>query len=194
MKDLAKSRFRIDIFSSMIYLSFGLLLFLVAPSVLETISLIIGIFILISGIIPIINYFKDEDKYFKMTNLISGILLLVGGIILIVHTSLLETIIAIMIGVIMLINSVSKIQYTLTLRDNKVDGWVVAMIFSIITLLVGLFFIINSFKAIALLTKTLGLIIIIYAIIDIIEIIVLKIKFKNTIKKSDEIIKVIDGD
>ena len=134
----------------------------------------------------------DKEKPFKTVNLISGVILLVSGIILIVYKSLLENVIAIIIGVIMIVNSVSKIEYTLTLRDNEVPAWVISMVFSIITLLLGIFFVVNTFKAMNLLTKTLGLIIIIYAVIDIIEITVLKFKLKKAMNKVDDNIKIID--
>lgn len=193
MKELVRSMFKIDLFSSLIYLILGLLLFLVPADILKTVSIVIGIFILIAGIIPIINYFKNRNTSFQTANLISGILLIVCGLILTLHATLLETVIAIMIGVIMIVNSVSKIEYTLELRDNKVEGWVVSMIFSLLTLLIGLFFIFNSFMAIKIITKTLGFIIIVYTIIDIIEIIFLRIRLKKVLKES-ETVKVIDAD
>ncbi len=192
MKELIKEMFRVDIFSSVVYLLLGILLFTVEGEVLQTISIIIGIFLVIAGTFPIISYFKDKEKPFKTVNLISGVILLVSGIILIVYKSLLENVIAIIIGVIMIVNSVSKIEYTLTLRDNEVPAWVISMVFSIITLLLGIFFVVNTFKAMNLLTKTLGLIIIIYAVIDIIEITVLKFKLKKAMNKVDDNIKIID--
>lgn len=192
MKEITKGLFKIDLFSSILYLSLGLLLFLVPSDVLKTISVVIGAIILSSGVVPIVNYFKESGTYFKTTNLIAGIILIVSGLVLIVHSSLLETVIAIIIGVTMIINSISKIEYTLNLRDNKVDGWVISMVFAILTLLVGIFFVVNSFVAMTIITKTLGLIIIIYTIIDITTIVTLKLKFNKVIKETDNI-KVIDA-
>ncbi len=197
MKEIIKSIFRIDILGAVIYLILGMILYTLQGEVLETISIIIGIFLIVAGVIPLVNYFKGNRDYFKATEFLAGILLLSSGVFLIANKSLLETIIAVIIGVILIINSVSKIEYSLTLRDNNVNEWIISMIFSIITLLIGIFFVINSFKAIDILAKTLGLIIIIYAIIDIIEIIVLKIKFKKVLREKtefkEEVIKVIEA-
>ena len=194
MNDILKQMFRMEMLVSVIYLLIGLTLFFLPGSVLVTISIVIGIIALIVSIFPIINYFKMENRLLGMGSLITGITFAIAGLVMIIYPSLLETVIAIMIGVVMIINSINKIEYAVTLRDNKVKEWYVSMIFAIITLILGIFFVVNTWTVVKIVTKILGLIIIIYAILDIIETIFVKRKVKCvfTIVEEGKEIKVID--
>ena len=135
-----------------------------------------------------------ENRLLGMGSLITGITFAIAGLVMIIYPSLLKTVIAIMIGVVMIINSINKIEYAITLRDNKVKEWYVSMIFAIITLILGIFFVVNTWTVVKIVTKILGLIIIIYAILDIIETIFVKRKVKCvfTIVEEGKEIKVID--
>ncbi len=194
MNDILKQMFRMEMLVSIIYLLIGLTLFFLPGSVLVTISIVIGIIALIVSIFPIVNYFKMENKLLGFGSLITGVTFAIAGLIMIIYPSLLETVIAIMIGVIMIINSINKIEYAITLRDNKVKEWYVSMIFAIITLILGIFFVVNTWTVVKIVTKILGLIIIIYAILDIVETIFVKRKVKKvfTIVEEGKEIKVID--
>ena len=186
MNDILKHMFKMEMLVSIIYLLIGLTLFFLPASVLKTVSIIIGIIALISSIFPIVNYFKMENRILGLGIIVTGVTFAIAGLVMIMYPALLETVIAIMIGVVMIINSINKIEYAITLRDNNVKEWYVSMIFAIITLLVGIFFVVKTWTVINIMTSILGLIIIIYAILDIAETIFVKRKVKYVVSMINE--------
>ena len=192
MKDLLKKVFLMSLVSSLLFFVFGLLLFLQADAVIKTVSVMIGIILVGLGIVPIVNYFKTRNAgFFSNTGLLYGIFSVVAGFIILFNSDILATIIPILSGVWVIVNSVNKIQISMELRDEKVDFWIVSFIFSLLMLVVGAFLIINPLKSSLYVTQTIGIVIMVYAALDIIDTIVIKVKAKKVAKDiSDSIIGV----
>ena len=192
MKDLLKKVFLMSLVSSILFCVFGLLLFLQADAVIKTVSVMIGIILVGLGIVPIVNYFKTRNAgFFSNTGLLYGIFSVVAGFIILFNSDILATIIPILSGVWVIVNSVNKIQISMELRDEKVDFWIVSFIFSLLMLVVGAFLIINPLKSSLYVTQTIGIVIMVYAALDIIDTIVIKVKAKKVAKDiSDSIIGV----
>lgn len=183
MQDMFKKVFRMSIISSILFLTFGFLLIFQTENVIKTISIIIGSLLLIIGIFPIVNYFKNRNQnIFSSAGLLYGIFSVVAGIIIMVNKNLLATIIPVLTGVWMIINSVNKIQISMELRDRKLPSWIVSFIFAIIILVGGALLIINPINGAVLLSKTIGIIIVIYAFLDIVDSIYIKTKINNVVK------------
>lgn len=195
MKDLLKNMFRMELTVSIIYLLIGAILFFLSATALKTISIFLGIIAIIIGIFPIISYFKSQSRLFGLTNLLTGITFTIAGLVMIMYPSLLETVIAIMVGVIMIVNGINKIEYAVTLKEHGVKEWNISMAFAIITLLIGIFFVIKTWTIINIVTKVLGLIIMIYALIDLAETIFIRRKVKyvvSTTVENGKEVRVID--
>ena len=111
MKELFTNFFRISVFTSIIFMIFGLLLFFNPEGVIVTISCIIGAFLIMIGVSGIIMYFKDRI-YFR-SYLITGLFSLIFGIILIMNTNIIATIIPIMIGICMIGLGIKKFDLSL---------------------------------------------------------------------------------
>ena len=192
MKDLLKKVFLMSLVSSILFFVFGLLLFLQADAVIKTVSVMIGIILVGLGVVPIVNYFKTRNSgFFSSTGLLYGIFSVVAGFIILFNSDILATIIPILSGVWVIVNSVNKIQISMELRDEKVDFWIVSFIFSLLMLVVGAFLIINPLKSSLYVTQTIGIVIMVYAALDIIDTIVIKVKAKKVAKDiSDSIIEV----
>lgn len=192
MKELFNKVYIVSLISSIMFLLFGLLLVLETESVIKTVSIIIGALLLIIGIVPIINYFRNRGQgFFASATFLYGIFSVVAGLMIIFNNNILATIIPILAGVWMIVNSVNKIQIAMELRDNKIKFWLTSFIFAIIVLILGALFIINPLKSGFLLTKTFGIIIIIYAVCDIIDCIFIRLKSKDMYKKLS-IVKDVD--
>ena len=192
MKDLLKKVFLMSLVSSILFFVFGLLLFLQADAVIKIVSVMIGIILVGLGVVPIVNYFKTRNAgFFSSTGLLYGIFSVVAGFIILFNSDILATIIPILSGVWVIVNSVNKIQISMELRDEKVDFWIVSFIFSLLMLVVGAFLIINPLKSSLYVTQTIGIVIMVYAALDIIDTIVIKVKAKKVAKDiSDSIIEV----
>lgn len=192
MKDLLKKVFLMSLVSSILFFVFGLLLFLQTDAVIKTVSVMIGIILVGLGVVPIVNYFKTRNAgFFSSTGFLYGIFSVVAGFIILFNSDILATIIPILSGVWVIVNSVNKIQISMELRDEKVDFWIVSFIFSLLMLVVGAFLIINPLKSSLYVTQTIGIVIMVYAALDIIDTIVIKVKAKKVAKDiSDSIIEV----
>ncbi len=190
MQDMFKRVFRMSVISSILFFVFGLLLIFQTENVIKTISIIIGSLLLIIGIFPIVNYFRNRDQnIFSSAGLLYGIFSVVAGIIIIVNKNLLANIIPVLTGVWMIINSVNKIQISMELRDRKLPYWIISFIFAILILIGGAFLIINPINGAVLLSRTIGIIIVIYSILDIADSIYIKVKVKSIVKDIVEVTK-----
>lgn len=188
MQESLKKIYRISLVSSIIFLAFGLLLFFETEGVIKIVSIFIGILLTVIGIVPIVNYFRNRvNNFFSGAGLLYGIFSVVAGLMILFNTQIFATIIPILSGVWMIVNSVNKIQIAMELRDSKINSWIITFIFAILILILGTILIINPFESVVFLGKTVGIFIIIYAILDIADSIMIKIKAKDVINEIVEI-------
>ncbi len=180
MKDMLKKVFTLSIFSSILFIVIGLLLLFKPGDTLKTISYIIGGLILIFGVFGIARFTKSEKKGLNF-DLIYGILSLVAGLIIICNPKALISIIPIILGIWIVINSAIKVQYSFYMKMDGNNRWKVTLTMSLITLICGITLLFNPFKTAEIVSQVIGLFIIIYAIIDLIESFMMKdkIKIKN---------------
>ncbi len=177
---MLKRIYRMSLITSIVLFIFGLLLILNAEGFIKSVSTIIGIILLLIGMFPVVDYFRyKKDGFFPLISLISGIFSIVCGLMLLINNSLLLFLIPIVIGVWMIINGVNKIQIAFNVRDKNEKSWIITFIFSILIIILGAYFIINPISGAKIVTNTLGIIICIYSLIDIIDCIIIKVKIKN---------------
>ena len=189
MQEIFKKVFRMSLVSSVLFLIFGILLIVQTESVIKTISIFIGAILLIIGIFPIANYFRNRTQSFlSSAGLLYGIFSAVAGILLMINNKFLATIIPVLTGVWMIINSVNKIQLSMELRDQKITSWLISFIFAIVILVAGALLIINPFNGAVLLSKTVGIIIVIYSVLDIVDSIFIRTKAKEFVKSNKNIV------
>lgn len=190
---MVKKVYRMSIVSSIILFLFGLLLIFNAEGFIKSISAIIGIVLLLIGIFPVVDYFRyRKDGILAGIGLISGIFCIVCGLMFLLNETMLMILIPVFIGVWMIINGINKLQIAFEIRDEEEKSWVITFIFSIIIIVLGAYFIINPINGAELVTQTLGIIICIYAMLDIIDCILIRIKFKKTVNDMKEINKIVD--
>lgn len=82
----------------------------------------------------------------------------------------------------MLFNGSTKISTALSLKKYQEEIWPLLLSIGILTLLCGGILILNPFRGTMILTKTIGVFIIIYAILDIINWLLLRKRSKQIIK------------
>ncbi len=180
METLFKKIYRMSLISSIVFLIFGLLLIFQTESIIKTVSIIIGSILLIIGIFPIVNYFRNRDQgILSSAGLLYGIFSAVAGIVIIVNNNLLLTIVPVLAGVWMIINSVNKIQIAMELRDNKISSWLISFIFAIIILIVATLLNIYPARGAIIVSRTVGIFIVIYSILDIADSVLIKLKGKQ---------------
>lgn len=185
---MLKKIYKMSLITSTILFLFGLFLILNAEGFIKSVSTIIGIVLLLIGVFPVIDYFRYRKQgVFASISLVSGIFSIVCGLMLLFNDNMLLLLIPIVIGVWMIINGINKIQIAFQIRDNNEKSWVITFIFSILIIVLGAYFIINPISGAKIVTQTLGIIICIYSLIDVIDCILIKVKFKDITKEIEKI-------
>lgn len=185
-----------SLFSSLFLLLLGLLLFFKSGITLMAISYIIGAILISIGVIAIVKFITNPIKdVFNQLNIIYGVLSIIAGIFLISTPETIGSIIPIVVGITIIISSSLKVQQALILKNTDSKYWLASLITSILCLICGILLLFNPFTSAVIVTKIIGLFILIYAILDIVNIIILKkgnslnieIEEKSNVRRSKKV-------
>ncbi len=170
MNKIFKKYLTATIISSICLIALGLLLIFKAKDVMFTLSYIVGAILVALGTVAIIRFLR-KAKNQEPTNLefAYGIISIILGIIVISHPQGIASIVPIILGIAIIINSANKLDYSFQLKNEKNSVWKATMIIAIISTLCGLILLFNPFAAAEAATKVIGVFIIIYAILDLIS-------------------------
>lgn len=156
---------------SILFLIVGILLFSNPGGVVKFITYIIGLLFIIVGIGKFFSYYRMSKKMNinNTSDLILAIIAIILGIVIIFCSSAIEFIIRLIMGSWILYSGIIKLIYSINLRESKVTSWIYVLIVSILMIICGLYIIVKS----NLVFSTIGLVLIIYSIIEIVQYIVL---------------------
>lgn len=185
---MLKKVFNISIISSLLLFLFGLVLAVNAEGFIKSITVAIGVVLLLIGVFPVIDYFRyRKEGLGASVGLISGIFSIVCGLMLLINEDLLMILIPVFIGVWMIINGINKIQVSFEIKDLGEKSWIITFIYSILIIVLGGYFIVNPISGATTVTSFIGIVLCIYAVLDIIDCIIIKVKVKSFKKKLDKI-------
>ena len=185
---MLKKVFNISIISSVLLFLFGLVLAVNAEGFIKSITVAIGVVLLLIGVFPVIDYFRyRKDGLGASVGLISGIFSIVCGLMLLINEDLLMILIPVFIGVWMIINGINKIQVSFEIKDLGEKSWIITFIYSILIMVLGGYFIVNPISGATTVTSFIGIILCIYAVLDIIDCVIIKVKVKNFKKELEKI-------
>ena len=174
---MLKKVFNISIISSLLLFLFGLVLAVNAEGFIKSITVAIGVVLLLIGVFPVIDYFRyRKEGLGASVGLISGIFSIVCGLMLLINEDLLMILIPVFIGVWMIINGINKIQVSFEIKDLGEKSWIITFIYSILIIVLGGYFIVNPISGATTVTSFIGIILCIYAVLDIIDCIIIKVK------------------
>lgn len=193
MINIINKSYRLSIYSSIMLLLIGLLLFINPGLVVSVISYIIGFFLMAIGISQIIKYYQNRENTAMAAYLFIGIVVSVIGFILILKPTLIATIIPVIVGIFMLMNSIEKITLSISLKEQS-DKWYITFIFGILTLVLSIFLILNPLTGSLIVTELLGIILIVYSVLDLVEKFAIKKKLKSVKKEVSKETKIIDAE
>ena len=144
----------------------GLIILFNPNETIALLSLILGIIIMIIGIGKIISYIiLRKESNFSNYDLIYGIIAIVISIIMLANANAFATIVRVIIGIWIAYTGIIKLIYALNLKSLSSSSWIAVMIMAIITIIAGVYIAIDS----SILIMVFGVILIAYAVIDIIE-------------------------
>ncbi len=176
MKRIAVIEYSNDtsLISSILFLIFGIILFTNPSGILNFLSYIVGGILIVIGVFNILSYRKLLRKLnieYK-SKLIVGIILIIFGLFVILFSSLIEMTIRLICGGWIIYTGIIRLIETLNNKENKIS-FISRLIISILLILCGFYVALKT----NLILSTIGLFIIIYAILEIIGFIFYKKKF-----------------
>lgn len=133
---------------------------------MQFISTILGIIFIVIGIIKIANYFISRGNSTLFANDISwGLVAVILGLVTIVYSSTIESIFRIMIGIWIIYSGFTRFSLSFKLKEVNDKVWAFMLVLAVLMVIGGLYV---TFYPGALIV-TLGVIILIYAVMDLIE-------------------------
>lgn len=176
LKDLLKKSGWMSIAESLVFAILGIILIWQKDAIMSMIAYILGVVFILLGIIKVINYVQTKSKSDLYNyELVYGIMAVIIGIVIMVYSSTISKIFGIIIGMWIVYSSVVRASSALKLKQIKSNIWIYSLVIAIIMLICGLVVIFNT----GAIPATIGVIMITYAILDIIE----NVIFINNVKK-----------
>lgn len=166
MENILKKNTLISIISSLIFLLLGMILLLNSDTVITVITYTIGGTFIFAGLIKIVLYFvsrKEREMY--SYEMIFGILMIALGIFTITCSTTIETLFRIVIGIWIIYSGIIRFTSSIRLKNVSVNIWPILLIIAIIMIISGIYVLMIKGSLII----SMGAIMIIYAVMDLIE-------------------------
>lgn len=166
MKDFLKKSGWTDILVSVVFAVIAIFMITKSDAVVKIISYVLGGIFIVMGIVKIIDYFASKGKYDLYNyDLIYGIIAIIIGLVTIFCSSLIESMFRIVIAIWIIYSGLVRLSLSLKLHTAKINAWSVSLILSIIMIIGGIYMLFQS----GALVLTIGIIMLVYSIIDLIE-------------------------
>ena len=165
-----------DIIISVIFALLGILLIAKPTEMMSGISILLGLMFVIMGILRIVDYFTSKDKEDYLLT-ISLIFIIIGAIILI-KPNIIGNLFNIFVGLWIILAGIKDFQTTLVWKEVKSGYWTATLLFSMLIIIAGI--VILATSTIAL--RVIGIMITVYAVLDIITRYIFMKKIKDFLK------------
>ena len=195
MSNFMKRIYRSSLLTSVVLAFVGLMLIIASTEIIIAISYSVGAVLIALGVIGIISYIRElNTDVSDQLDLVYGVISIILGAIVIQNPTAIASIIPIVFGIVMVISSAIKINYSLNLKSKESNAWKTSLILSLLTTLCGVLLVFRPFEGADLITKIIGAIILSYAILDIISTISIKRNISRIHKELKESVdKVVDA-
>lgn len=177
---------------SIMFIIIGIIMVIMPKMSLEILGVILSVILIINGVILMITDIKLNNNFIPVDMLPASMLSILLGIMMLIYPNVLSIIIPLMLGTWFIMTSIFKIRLTLYLSKIQNTPWLLLMLISIFSIVCGFILILNPIDSSVAITLFIGIVIIVYAISDIINMIVLKRNIKNIAKYFKENIKIIE--
>jgi len=155
----------VSLIISIILLILGAIMFTRPDEIILFISYVIGGILILVGLFKCIKNYLDvkKDNSISSKEMVAGIFLIVIGLVFIFLANVIEALVRVVIGGWILFTGINRLINALKL-NKKTTRFIIFLILAIITIAVGLYTILEANLAF----KTIGLVLMIYSVIEII--------------------------
>ncbi len=156
------------------------IIFIMFPEIsFDTITYILSIILIINGIYFMVE--KEESLFFSGF-LALGIVNLLLGAVMLLNPDIMKTLFPIVVGIVMVTKSTFDLRLSLLLKNYEYNNWLPILILAVISIICGLIIIINPHIGTIALTASLGMLITVYSLSNIIDTIIFKKNIKEIVK------------
>ena len=157
-----------SIITSLTFTVLGIIIVYNPNTTFQIISYVLGAILIAYGVLKVIEYFKVKGSYDLYNyELVYGIIACLLGIVVIVCSGMIEALLRILIGIWIVYSGAMRLGLAMKLQkldaDNKI--WVPVLLIALAMLICGLYIIAVP----GTVMMTIGIIMVIYGIMDIIE-------------------------
>lgn len=139
------------VIESLALIILGILFLVLQESIIRPIAYIIGGFFIIKGGFNIISYYVEKgQKDFFNNGLLKGVVSVLIGIALLLIGEDIANVFRVVIGVVIIYESLVRINVASKLATVKIDSWKYIMIIALMMLVIGIFITFNSGAVITL--------------------------------------------
>lgn len=170
-----------SIITSIFTIIAGVLLLFLPNVTNKVVGIIAGIIFLVAGVNSIYKYFHREGAKLYNLNLVFGVLYSILGVVIIIYPFTVVEFVTVCLGLYMIINGASKVNYALWLKRGNEESWLITLATGILVAVVGVLVIFNPFASLTL-TKLAGAFLIITGILDFMDTILFKNRSKEIIE------------
>lgn len=144
--------------TSIVYMVLGLLLIIWPDQARQIICYALGAAALLYGAYRIIDYFarRQQAEGGVQFGVALGIACVVLGLFLLFKANTVVAVLAAIIGVAVVIDSILRLQISLNLRRMTKSGWIALFVTALLTLVFGILLLFNPFTAVKVATVVAG--------------------------------------
>ncbi|MBQ9608148.1 MAG: DUF308 domain-containing protein [Lachnospiraceae bacterium] len=184
-----KSKFS-NIIKLIIIVALGFVLLFYPGETLDTMVKVLGVVIIVTGAVALISSLAQKDKNaYVMFQIVGALVGIVAGIIVLTNRGLVISIFPILTGVGIAIYGAFGIAQALTFKKYYATGWQASLVFSAITIGVGMLIAANPFGTMNTIVRLIGIVLVYNGIVGIYM--QLNRRKKNLVYNKNEI---IDGE
>ncbi len=163
----------ISIISSIIFILLGIVLVSHPETSLNVISYTVCILLVGNGIYQLIMGYHNITLSL-LDGFSGGLLSIILGILILTKPLALTLIIPMAIGLWFIISSSYKLRIAIALRTMKESIWIILFIMALLMMLCGIVLLFNPVSGLIAITRMIGILMIIYSLIDIVEALMIK--------------------
>ena len=167
-----------SLLTSILAILVGLTLMFLPSVSNKIVGIIMGVVILIFGINAVYKYFhRDGAKVFSL-NIVFGVLYSILGVVIILYPFSVMEFVTVCLGIFVIINGATKINYGVWLKKGNEDSWLVTLVTGIFLVIIGIMLVFNPFASLTL-TQLCGAFLIIVGILNVSDTILFKKRAKE---------------
>ena len=167
-----------SLLTSILAILVGLTLMFLPSVSNKIVGIIMGVVILIFGINAVYKYFHRDGAKIYSLNIVFGVLYSILGVVIILYAFSVMEFVRVCLGIFIIINGATKINYGVWLKKGNEDSWLVTLVTGIFLVIIGIMLVFNPFASLTL-TQLCGAFLIIVGILNVSDTILFKKRAKE---------------